>query len=318
MRKAFALSAGTLAATSLLVGAALADGASPGAADPVAVGVADTGVFPDLDAQVVLTLAELDASATHALIDDARSLLILYEGERPVKVYPLGGGAKLALGEGKDVEVSIRSADRAELDKALAGRPARRLGKKEKPPGGDRDKDGIPDPLDVFIGAKKVALNGAAYVGGYVSIDYPNGDVPRDQGVCTDVVVRSLRNAGIDLQELLHEDILASPRSYPMIKKKADSNIDHRRVKTILPWFKRKWAAFGTDPSSTSDPFRPGDVIFMDTFPSRSGPDHIGIVSDSIGESGLPLVINNWTDGTVESEMDLLGFVPVTHRFRVK
>jgi uncharacterized protein YijF (DUF1287 family) len=56
----------------------------------------------------------------------------------------------------------------------------------------------------------------------------------------------------------------------------------------------------------------------MDTFPSKSGPDHIGIVSDTIGESGHPLVINNWTDGYHTQEMDLLGFVPVTHRFRVK
>jgi uncharacterized protein YijF (DUF1287 family) len=56
----------------------------------------------------------------------------------------------------------------------------------------------------------------------------------------------------------------------------------------------------------------------MDTFPSRSGPDHIGIVSDRRGPSGHPLIINNWTDGHVTSEMDLLGFVPVTHRFRIK
>ena len=39
----------------------------------------------------------------------------------------------------------------------------------------------------------------------------------------------------------------------------------------------------------------------MDTFPSRSGPDHIGIVSDRVDDQGLPLVINNWTDGTVTS-----------------
>jgi uncharacterized protein YijF (DUF1287 family) len=290
---------------------------SRAAAQPACVGVPDTGIFADLDDEVILVLPSLDAAATQAIIDDAHSLLLLYEGERPVKVYPLGGGTKLSLGEKRDLEVSVREADRAELDKALAGRPARRLGAKEKAPAGDRDADGIPDPLDVFLGAKKVALNGAAYVGGYVSIAYPNGDVPRDQGVCTDVIVRALRNAGIDLQKALHDDIAAAPRSYPMVKK-SDSNIDHRRVKTILPWFKRKWTSLGTDPASTSDPFRPGDVVFMDTFPSRSGPDHIGIVSDTIGESGLPLVINNWTDGSVESEMDLLGFVPVTHRFRVK
>jgi uncharacterized protein YijF (DUF1287 family) len=98
--------------------------------------------------------------------------------------------------------------------------------------------------------------------------------------------------------------------------KKRDPNIDQRRVHTILPWFKRHFEAHGRDPKSTTDPFLPGDVVFFDTFPTHDGPDHIGVVSDRIGKSGLPLVVNNWTDGYSESEMDLLGFVPVTDRFR--
>jgi uncharacterized protein YijF (DUF1287 family) len=55
----------------------------------------------------------------------------------------------------------------------------------------------------------------------------------------------------------------------------------------------------------------------MDTFPSRSGPDHIGIISDRVDSQGLPLVINNWTNGTTTAEMDLLTFVPVLYRFRL-
>jgi uncharacterized protein YijF (DUF1287 family) len=55
----------------------------------------------------------------------------------------------------------------------------------------------------------------------------------------------------------------------------------------------------------------------MDTFPNKTGPDHIGIVSDRVDEAGLPLIINNWTDGTVVSEMDLMTFVPVLYRFRL-
>ena len=34
----------------------------------------------------------------------------------------------------------------------------------------------------------------------YVKIDYPNGDVSSDTGVCSDVVVRAFRNVGVDLQ----------------------------------------------------------------------------------------------------------------------
>jgi uncharacterized protein YijF (DUF1287 family) len=99
--------------------------------------------------------------------------------------------------------------------------------------------------------------------------------------------------------------------------KKPDASIDHRRVRTMLPYFRRHLAAHGTDPADAKDPFRPGDVIFMDTLPGKPGPDHVGIVSDVRGESGYFLVINNWTDGYHDAEMDLLGFVPVVARFRL-
>jgi hypothetical protein len=42
------------------------------------------------------------------------------------------------------------------------------------------------------------------------------------------------------------------------------------------------------------------------------------VVGDRAGSTGLPVVINNWTDGTVDAEMDLLPSIPVTHHFRVK
>jgi uncharacterized protein YijF (DUF1287 family) len=35
----------------------------------------------------------------------------------------------------------------------------------------------------------------------YVGIKYPNGDVAVETGVCSDVIVRAFRNAGIDLQK---------------------------------------------------------------------------------------------------------------------
>jgi uncharacterized protein YijF (DUF1287 family) len=143
------------------------------------------------------------------------------------------------------------------------------------------------------------------------------GDVPREVGVCTDVVIRAVRNAGIDLQKALHDDILRARAAYPMIKDKPDPQIDQRRVATLLPYFKRHWQRRSEKIDDPKDPLRPGDVLFMDTFPSRSGPDHIGIVSDTIGPAGLPMVINNWTNGTVTAEMDLLTFVPVLHRFRL-
>jgi len=125
-----------------------------------------------------------------------------------------------------------------------------------------------------------------------------------------------VRNAGIDLQRELYDDIGRSPRSYRMVKRR-NPDIDHRRVRTLAPYFARHYGAHGTDPLDAADPFLPGDVIFLDTMPQRSGPDHIGIVSDVRGPSGLPMVVNNWTVGYRESEMDLLQFVPVTARYRI-
>jgi uncharacterized protein YijF (DUF1287 family) len=276
------------------------------------LGVADKGIFADLDDDVQLTLpAALDAARITASIDRPHAVLILSIDGYPRKAYPLGGGATLTVGR---FELALRPGDRDELRPLLA---EARLS--EASAAHDRDRDGIPDPLDILIGAKKTVLNADAYTEeaqGYIKMKYPGGDVDRKMGVCTDVIIRSVRNAGLDLQQALHEDILKRPKAFPMIRRAADANIDQRRVGTLLPYFKKHWEAHTAKLDDESDPLRPGDIILMDTFPSRSGPDHIGIISDQVGEHGLPLVINNWTYGTVTSEMDLLSFVPVLYRFR--
>ncbi|MCP4294591.1 MAG: DUF1287 domain-containing protein, partial [Proteobacteria bacterium] len=81
------------------------------------------------------------------------------------------------------------------------------------------------------------------YDGAYVSIKYPNGDVPPNTGVCTDVIVRSYRSLGADLQQLVHEDIKNNFSVYPSKRiwglNKPDKNIDHRRVPNLQVFFKR-------------------------------------------------------------------------------
>lgn len=178
----------------------------------------------------------------------------------------------------------------------------------------DRDNDGIPDAVDVLRGAKKAAQNGAAYKNNYRPLAFPGGDVPREEGVCTDVVIRSLRNTGIDLQESVSRDIEARPEAYPMIKD-ADPHIDHRRVRTLLPYFEHAFESLPATPGDTAAPYLPGDIVLMNTIGDQA-PEHLGIVSDEVGDSGLPLIINNWTQGTVTRAMDLLHTIPVTHRFR--
>lgn len=274
------------------------------------LGVADNGIWSDLDDQVQLALpADLTPARVTARIDTKHALLVLAIDDFPRKVYPLGGPVTLGVGR---FALALRPGDRAELAPLLA--EARMT---EGPPAHDRDGDGIPDPLDVLLGAKKTALNADAYTEGYFDLAYPNGDMPRDKGVCTDVVIRAARNAGLDLQAALHRDIAAARAAYPMVKGFGDPSIDQRRVGTLLPYFVRHWERHSPATSDPADPLRPGDVIFMDTFPNRAGPDHIGVLSDHLTDDGRPFVINNWTDGTVTKEMDLLPFVPVLYRFRL-
>jgi uncharacterized protein len=275
------------------------------------LGVDDKGIWNDLDDKLQIALpAKLSKDRVSARVDADRKVIVVSIDGFPRKAYPLGGSAKLVVGTR---ELALRPGDRAELAPLLVADRVTDAPNKLR----DHDKDGIPDPLDVLIGAKKTAINAAAYTEGWTDIaKYPGGDVPRDQGVCTDVVVRAVRNAGIDIQKELHEDILRARAVYP--KNAGNWQIDQRRVLTLLPYFARHWEKHTPKLDDPDDPLRPGDVIFMDTFPNKSGPDHIGILSDTMSsDSGLPMVINNWTTGYHTQEMDLLTFVPVLYRFRL-
>jgi uncharacterized protein YijF (DUF1287 family) len=266
------------------------------------LGVADKGIWSDLDEKLTLSLpASITRDRIEAVVSADGDTLVLYVDGWPRKPYPL------------DADGALRPGDAAELAGLVDDRNRRRL---DGPAKDDRDGDDVPDALDILMGAKKTAIEAGAYGGQYIRIEYPGGDVPRTMGVCTDVVIRALRNAGLDLQVEVHKDIQRARKAYPMVKGKGDTNIDHRRVRTILPWFRRHAEEHTIALDDATDPLRPGDIVFLDTL-TKAGPDHIGIISDTLGDSGLPLVINSWTDGYVTQEMDLLGWVPVTHRFRL-
>ena len=98
----------------------------------------------------------------------------------------------------------------------------------------------------------------------YVSLDYPGGDVPRETGVCTDVVVRAYRDAfNVDLQELVHIDMKASFNSYPRTwgLTRADRNIDHRRVPNLERYFTRE--GLKREMPGRREDWQAGDLVTM-------------------------------------------------------
>lgn len=130
----------------------------------------------------------------------------------------------------------------------------------------------------------------------YVALDYPGGDVPEKTGVCSDVVVRAFRKAGIDLQKEIHEDMKAARSDYPTKwgATSTDANIDHRRVLNLMAYFRRqgKSLTISYDPAD----YQPGDIVAWDL---TSGIDHIGIVTNMLSDSGdRYLIVHNIGAGT--------------------
>jgi uncharacterized protein YijF (DUF1287 family) len=155
-----------------------------------------------------------------------------------------------------------------------------------------------------------------SYDPAYTSLDFPGGDVPKERGVCTDVVIRALRDAlGKDLQKLVHEDMKANFEKYPKIwgLKRTDRNIDHRRVPNLIVFLKRKHRSLPVADIEDGAAFRAGDLVTCTVPPHLP---HIMIVSDRKNSKGLPLVIHNIGGGTREE--DRLRDFPLTGHFRWK
>ena len=149
------------------------------------------------------------------------------------------------------------------------------------------------------------------YVPDYVSLKYPGGDVPKETGVCTDVVIRALRGTGFDLQALVHEDMKGNFSKYPKIwgLSRTDRSIDHRRVPNLMTFFKRKGKSLAV--TKDQGDYLPGDLV---TCTVAGKLPHIMVVSDRKDSGGVPLVIHNIGSGTKE-EARLFDF-PITGHYR--
>ena len=154
---------------------------------------------------------------------------------------------------------------------------------------------------------------GTHYDAKYAVISYPLGDVPKDRGACTDVIVRSLRAAGYDLQTLIHRDMLARWNAYPKKWQLSapNPNIDHRRVPNQMQFFKSHGRELTkTAAASTWAQWQPGDIVCWD---SGQGRQHTGIISDGVAADGEPFVIHN---GSICREDHALNRWPIIGHFR--
>ena len=161
--------------------------------------------------------------------------------------------------------------------------------------------------------ALELTKDKVTYDPSYYSIPYPNGDVPSDKGVCTDVIIRAYRKLGVDLQKEVHEDMKKNFSAYPNHwgLKTTDRNIDHRRVPNLMKYFERQ----GDSLPITNNPkdYKPGDVV---SWKLQNGMTHIGIVIDRKSTDGKrPMIVHNIGAGQVIE--DCLFSFKITGHFRV-
>ena len=150
---------------------------------------------------------------------------------------------------------------------------------------------------DLSAAAISLTLQEVRYDPAYFTIAYPNGDVPANKGVCTDVVIRAYRKLGIDLQKEVHEDMAANFSFYPKAwgLSHPDKNIDHRRVPNLMAFFARK----GATKSISNNPadYKPGDIVCWNL---SGGITHIGIVvNKKSADNKRCLIVHNIGGGQV-------------------
>jgi uncharacterized protein YijF (DUF1287 family) len=147
--------------------------------------------------------------------------------------------------------------------------------------------------LDLVEAALERTNYNVLYDGRYISIPYPNGDVPENIGVCTDVIIRTYRAIGTDLQQLVHEDMVANFEAYPSKRiwgqNRTDKNIDHRRVPNLQAFLSRQGEKLVI--SSKASDYKAGNIV---TWMLPGNLPHIGLITNKISAlTGNPMLVHN-------------------------
>jgi hypothetical protein len=175
----------------------------------------------------------------------------------------------------------------------------------------DYDNDGIDDYTDIVQCALAYGKTRPKYKSAYYEGGYP----PSGEGVCTDVIWRSLACAGYNLKELVDEDIKENKDLYTRIDV-VDSNIDFRRVYNLHVFFENNTLSLTTDLNQIEQ-FQPGDIVIF------NNDSHIGIISDKRNSRGIPFLIhhtNSFFNRINHLEEDVLSNYKIIghYRFQLK
>jgi uncharacterized protein len=162
----------------------------------------------------------------------------------------------------------------------------------------DQDGDAIKDLEDILEGARKDKANQPKYQ----SVYYVGGYPPDHEGVCTDVIWRSFKNAGFNLKEMVDQDIRRNIKAYSRVGARPDPNIDFRRVPNLVVFFTRHATVLTTklipNDQENLKTWQGGDVVVF-----GKPLDHIGIVSDIRRGDGIPYLIHNASPYTKEEDI---------------
>lgn len=166
----------------------------------------------------------------------------------------------------------------------------------------DKDQDGIEDQQDILNNVYEYIKTKPKYKSKYYDGGYSNDEY----GVCTDLVAIGLKNAGYDLMELVHADVLTHPENYDI--EVVDKNIDFRRVRNLLVYFEHHAISLSTDLNDISE-WQGGDIVVFE--------EHIGILSNKRNYKGIPLLIHHGNPFQIHYEEDVLERYEILGHYRI-
>lgn len=177
---------------------------------------------------------------------------------------------------------------------------------------------------EILEAAKVCAAKKTRYRMSYPVIDYPGGDVSSEEGLCCDVVIRSLRAAGIDLQQLVYEDSQVARQEYlnaalrTNFQRPLNRSWIHRRTASLNLFLDRNTLSLPTVYNSeTASTWRPGDIVIFE----RNGWEtwHVAIVSDATDPFlGSPHLIDAWSSpGYTTDSHSLTSYGTIGGHYRI-